>query len=141
VRDRGNRNVNNRSFVAVVLLLAGCTTSKPPSTPYTPGWPGSGYHQPPVFVPMPPARAGGDDGDQRPHGGNYAPPPVIVPVPSGDEPQQARPTPSGLIPQANAAEPAHSDPPPLPDLEKSPPATWPSPDDACVGAWRICHFF
>jgi hypothetical protein len=27
----------------------------------------------------------------------------------------------------------------LVDIEKSPPATGVSPDDACIGAWRPCH--
>jgi hypothetical protein len=51
-----------------------------------------------------------------------------------------------VVPRAEAAPrsfdpPQSDDPPPLIDIFKSPPATGASPDDACVGAWRICHFF
>lgn len=126
------------------LLLVGCTAPVPPPASYgapviaPPGWEyrdGSYYPPPatsPVPVPEPSAPVGGDDDDDN------QPAPAAIPKPRG------------IIPQAHAAEPtsapadppsASADPAPLIDIIKSPPAAGASPDDACIGAWRICHLF
>ena len=55
--------------------------------------------------------------------GLYGPPPVYVP-------------PSWFTP-ANAEPAQHFPPPPT----AAPPLVALPPDDACVGYWRICHFF
>jgi hypothetical protein len=121
-----------RGIVPVLAAtgLAACSLAEPPP-PYTMGtgssMPGPDNIGPPIPVILPPA----------PVGGNYDRQTPIVPN-------------SGwIIPQAHAAETvrasakppsASASPSQLIDITKSPPATGASPDDACIGAWRICHF-
>jgi hypothetical protein len=83
------------------------------------------------------------------------PPVSRIPAPPPDLPSEGG---SWVIPRAEAAPlprpwpsppslqfspnfPEPDEVPPLIDIDKSPPAAGASSDDACVGAWRICHFF
>jgi hypothetical protein len=137
---------------AALTLLAGCAAPPPP-----PVWP-SPYAPPPPYVPPIP--------DAETHVSPYGDPSVIeqgsaLPPPvyrhhrsrPPDDDTSPEPLPSGETGIVSSVErwlaptpqPSRVDPPspnqgPI-DINSTPPPGFASPDDACVGAWRICHFF
>lgn len=93
-----------------------------------------GYYAPPRPAPAPPSYTS----PSRVQAPEYAAP---EPPPRSSFRDVTPPVETQTTPEPYRPEPAAFNPPPLIDIEKSPPATGASPDDACVGAWRICHFF
>lgn len=129
------RAARGAAVCAAVALLSGCA-----------GWPYIGAVQPPEMPIAMPAPA-------------PWPPIVTEPVPPEPEPEPqpippiARPAPDPQPPIAQMPTLVPVDPSPAPIKSPTTPTTelppvGPSPpppppagdDDACVGAWRICHF-
>ena len=145
------RFIRGAAPVIAAALLAGCTVELPaPQYPTAGIGSGGTYRPPPVSPPAPlyPPPASAEPEPQPPYADE--PPPAVqhpwartpAPVTQPDDPpavaQSPQPAPA---PEPYRPSPAVFDPPPLIDIEKSPPVTGVLPDDECVGAWRLCHFF